>query len=171
MRQKTYKLYSFPSTIKDWNNLDRETRESKSLSIFKKRILNKIRPAKASYFGIKDHTHIKYLTMLRLDQSPLRAHKFEHGFLNTTDNLCVACGVKEDTEHFLLFCRSYHLSRSTLMQNVSDIIGRAVSTFPRRTLVNILLRGKEDIDEKKNYLILNCVVDYIIQSKRLDIYG
>ena len=168
---KTYKLSFFPSTIKDWNKLDRETRESNSLSIFKKRILNKIRPAKASYFGIKDHTHIKYLTMLRLDQSPLRAHKFEHGFLDTTDNLCVACGVKEDTEHFLLFCRSYHLSRSTLMQNVSDIIGRAVSTFPRRTLVNILLRGKEDIDEKKNNLILNCVVDYIIQSKRLDIYG
>ena len=57
------------------------------------------------------------------------------------------------------------------MQNVSDIIGSAVSTFPRRTLVNILLRGKEDIDEKKKNLILNCVVEYIIQSKRLDIYG
>ena len=133
--------------------------------------MNKIRPKKASYFGIRNHDHVRYLTMLRLDLSPLRDHKFRHGFLDTSNGLCHVCKKKEDTEHFLLFCRSYILSRSTMMHNITNILGYDVSTLPKRTLVNLLLYGREDITVSKNYLILNNVIEYIIQSKRLDIFG
>ena len=57
------------------------------------------------------------------------------------------------------------------MQNISEILGYDVSTLPKRTLVNLLLYGREDITVSKNYLILNNVIEYIIQSKRLDIFG
>ena len=56
------------------------------------------------------------------------------------------------------------------MQNISEILGYDVSTLPKRTLVNLLLYGREDITVSKNYLILNNVIEYIIQSKRLDIF-
>ena len=166
-----YKLSFFPSTIRDWNRLDRVVKEARSKTIFKKRILNQIRPKKASYFGIRDHDHIKYLTMLRVDQSPLRAYKFGHGFLDTSNGLCTLCNSKEDTVHFLLLCRSYILARTTLLHNVSDTLGFNVSTLPRRSLVNILLFGKEGIPDEKNFQILNFVVDFIIKSKRLDLFG
>ena len=135
-----YKLSFFPSAIRDWNNLDNEIRESKSKNIFKKRILNKIRPKKASYFGIRNHDHVRYLTMLRLDLSPLRDHKFRKGFLDTSNG-----------------------------QNISNILGYEMSTLPRRMLVNLLLYGREDTTAEKNNLILNNVIEYIIKSKRLDI--
>jgi len=166
-----YKLSFIPSAIKDWNNLDDEIRDSRSKNIFKKRILNKIRPKKASYFGKRNHDHVRYLTMLRVGLSPLRSHKFNHGFLDTPNGLCTLCNQKEDTNHYLLSCRSYILSRATLMQKISEILGYDVSTLPKRTLVNLLLYGREDITVSKNYLILNNVIEYIIQSKRLDIFG
>ena len=56
-----------------------------------------------------------------------------------------------------------------MMQNISNILGYDVSTLPRRTLVNLLLYGREDTTAEKNNLILNNVIEYIIKSKRLDI--
>ena len=53
----------------------------------------------------------------------------------------------------------------------SDTLGFNVSTLPRRSLVNILLFGKEGIPDEKNFQILNFVVDFIIKSKRLDLFG
>ena len=164
----SYKLSFFPSTIRDWNNLDMEIKDANSKHIFKKRILNKIRPKKDSYYGIRNNDHIRYLTMLRCDLSPLRDHKFRKGFLDTNNNLCLVCNRKEDTVHFLLHCRSFSLSRTTLLQRVTELLGWDVSILPRGRLVSTLLYGRGDTTYHNNYLILKSVVDYIIQSKRLD---
>ena len=166
----SFRLSFFPSTIKDWNNLDNNIREAKSKLIFKKCILNKIRPKKASYFGIRDHNHIRYLTMLRLGLSPLKAHKYRHGFQDIANGLCEVCNTKEDTKHFLLLCRSYTSLRTTLLQKISNILHLDVSTLSRRSLVNILLFGRKDIPDSDNNRILNSVIDFIIKSKRLDIF-
>ena len=168
--KSVYKLSFFPATIRDWNILDKDIKDAKTKNIFKKRILNKIRPKKASYFGIRDHSHIKYLTMLRVGLSPLRAHKFKNGFSDTSNRLCIVCNTTEDTEHFLLLCRSFTPLRSTLLQKVSDILEFEVSNIPRRSLVNILLFGKEDIPINKNLSILNLVIEFIISTKRLDYF-
>ena len=106
--------------------------------------------------------------MLRCDLSPLRDHKFRHGFLDTNNNLCLVCNRKEDTVHFLLHCRSFSLSRTTLLQRVTELLGWDVSILPRGRLVSTLLYGRGDTTYHNNYLILKSVVDYIIQSKRLD---
>ena len=90
--------------------------------------------------------------------------------MDTTNELCKTCNAKEDTEHFLLLCRSYSFPRSTLLQKVSDIVGFEVSTLPRRRMVDILLYGKEGITDQNNNLILTHVIEYIINTKRLDIY-
>ena len=109
--------------------------------------------------------------MLRVGLSPLRDHKFKYGFSDTSNRLCIVCNTTEDTEHFLLLCRAFTPLRSTLLQKVSDILEFEVSNIPRRSLVNILLFGKEDIPINKNLSILNLVIEFIISTKRLDYFG
>ena len=45
-----FKNYFFPSAIIEWNNLDPSLRNSKSISVFKEKILNFIRPSPNSFF-------------------------------------------------------------------------------------------------------------------------
>ena len=45
-----FKNYFFPSAIIEWNNLDPNLRNSKSISVFKEKILNFIRPFQNSFF-------------------------------------------------------------------------------------------------------------------------
>ena len=78
-----YKKSFFPSTIVDWNNIDFDIKTSKTKNIFKKRLLNKIRPKKASFFNLKNTDDIRNLTMIRLNLSPLRAHKHNYNFSDT----------------------------------------------------------------------------------------
>ena len=93
-RHNYFKNSFFPSTISEWNNLDCKIRNSGSLSIFKKNLLNFIRPAN-SIFNFHIPYGIKLLTRLRLGLSHLRDHKFRHYFQDTLNPLC-DCG--NDTE-------------------------------------------------------------------------
>ena len=45
-----FKNSFFPSAIIEWNNLDPNLRNSKSISVFKEKILNFIRPFQNSFF-------------------------------------------------------------------------------------------------------------------------
>ena len=163
-----YKKSFFPSTIVDWNNIDFDIKTSKTKNIFKKRLLNKIRPKKASFFNLKNTDDIRNLTMIRLNLSPLRAHKHNYNFSDTPHPFCSVCGSIEDTNHYLLLCKSFRLMRSTLMQKVSDILCFDVSTLPKKRIVSILLYGKEDICDEKNSNILRATTFFIQCSKRFD---
>ena len=66
----------FSSTLSEWNNLDCKIRNSGSQEeIFKKNLLNFIRPCANSIFNIHDPYGIKLLTRLRLGLNHLRDHK------------------------------------------------------------------------------------------------
>ena len=169
-RNSKFKLSFFPSTIKDWNILDSETKKSKSTNIFKNKILNKIRPKKKSYFGLKDNDKIKYLTMLRMSLSPLRAHKFKYNFIDTSDPYCIVCESPEDTKHYLLHCRSFRLSRTTLMQNISNLLNLDFTTIPQKKIIAILLYGNDESNCEINTHILEEVTTFIANSKRLDTF-
>ena len=73
----------FPSVIIEWNNLDSNLRNSKSISVFKEKILNFIRPSQNSVFDIRNPKGIKLITKPRLGLSHLREHKFKHSFQDT----------------------------------------------------------------------------------------
>ena len=147
-RTNKYKSSFLPSTINDWNMLEVEIKTSETKSIFKKKLLNKIRPKKSSYFGLRNHDHVRYITMLRMELSPLRAHKHKYNFNDTSDPLCIVCGVIEDTCHYLLHCKSYRLARVSLLQEVSRISAVDMSTLPQRRRVSILLYGSQELNEK-----------------------
>ena len=159
----------FPSTIIDWNRKELDgIRNIKSKSVFKNRLLCKMRPKKIPFFGLSDHNRVRHISMLRMSLSPLNAHKFAYNFPGAISASCISCGNEETTNHYLLTCISYRLSRATMFQDVSEIIGVDISTLPMKTRTSILLYGKGDLNDDENSKIMKIVTDFTIQSKRFD---
>ena len=86
-----FKNSFFPSVIAEWNNLDFGIRNSESINIFKKSILNFIRPIPNSTFNCHNSRGIKFITRLRLGLSHLREHKFKNSFQDCLNPFC-DCG-------------------------------------------------------------------------------
>ena len=59
-------------------------RNSKSISVFKEKILNFIPPSPNFFFDHQNPKGIKIITRLRLVQSHLREHKFKHSFIESS---------------------------------------------------------------------------------------
>ena len=167
-QSKRYKLSFFPSTISDWNLLDNNTQKSPTTSIFKNKILNKIRPKKRSYFGLSDNNVTRCLSLLRFNLSPLRAHKFDKKFRDTTDPFCLVCGCVENTEHFLLRCNAFTDLRTTLIQKVSHSLQQNFLDLPNKTKINILLYGEKSAKDEINKAVLAEVGFFILKSKRFN---
>ena len=75
-----FKNKYFPSTIIEWNKLDANFRDSLSHSIFKKRILEFIRPSPDSIFNSCSSVGLNYLTILRFGLNHLDEHIFRPNF-------------------------------------------------------------------------------------------
>ena len=78
----------FPSTVIEWNNLDKSIRSSESFALFKKSILQFIRPTSNRTFNCHNPIGIKLTTTLRSGLSHLRGHKFKHDFLDCLNLIC-----------------------------------------------------------------------------------
>ena len=105
----------FPSTIKEWNNLNPHIRKSKSISIFKSNILKFIRPKTNNVYHCHNPKEITLITRLRLGLSHLRERKFKHSFQDCLDPLCLCCNETETSTHYLLHCLTYTNERMTLL--------------------------------------------------------
>ena len=79
-RSNFFRNYFFPSTITEWNKLDRDIHNSDSLSVFKLSLLKFVRPVANSVFEINNPYGLKLLTRLCLGLSHLLYHKFRHNF-------------------------------------------------------------------------------------------
>ena len=165
-----HKLSFFPSTIRDWNRLELETKKSESKKRFKGILNNTIRPKKKSYFGLKDNNKVRYLTILRMELSPLKANKVGRNFPDAYGGLCLTCGSEEHTKHFLLHCASFRLSRTTLMQRISELINFDILTLPENKIVTIFTNGDPQFDFATNTMILTEVTKFISDSRRLDTF-
>ena len=75
-----FKNCFFPSTINEWNNLDRNIRNSESVGFFKSKILKFLRPKPNSIYNCYNPKGVILITRLRLGLSHLREHKFKHSF-------------------------------------------------------------------------------------------
>ena len=73
----------------EWNKLSREVRNSENIRIFKKGLLEFIRPLPNSIFDIYYPFDVKLVTRLRLGLSHLKEHKFKHGFNDTINPIFI----------------------------------------------------------------------------------
>ena len=149
IRQIFFKNWFFPFTVIGCNNLDLPIRNSKNLSVFKKSILQFIRPSLSNAYNCFKTSRIKYLTSLRLGLSHLRDCKFKHGFLDSLNPIC-SCGLDiETTCHYLLHSLNFINERTLLLNNVSKITKDALPSC-ETSFVKLVLYGDDSFDSATN---------------------
>ena len=98
-KTKFYSDYFLPSSIKLWNRLPIDTRNSRSLNIFKERIKTQNSKCPAHYYSGTRLGQILH-TMLRINKwAPV--HSKSGGFP-------CACGQVESTSHFFISCKKIY---------------------------------------------------------------
>ena len=168
VRHTFFRNSYFPSIVTEWNNLDKSIRNSESFSIFKKNILQFIRPSPNSIFNCHNPKGVKLLTRLRLGLSHLRDHKFKHSFQDSLNPIC-NCGTNvETTTHYLLHCPLFSDERLILINNIRNIDNNILNLNDSR-FSEVLLFGNSSFNNTKNTSILNTTIKYIVSSKRSEV--
>ena len=165
----------FLSAVIEWNKLDLNNRNSESLNIFKKTLLNFIRPSGSTIFNCHNSTifnchnskGVKLLTRLRLGLSHLRKHKFKYSFQDSL-NPIRSCGNDiESSAHYLLHCPNFSNQRSTFL-NIIGSIDRNILTRSDSQVTETLLYGDSNSNNITNTLILNVTIDFLTATRRFD---
>ena len=115
-RTKSFSKTCFPLCIEEWNKLNPEIRNAKSIYKFKKSIITE--KLENSLYYVHDPIGVKLLSRLRLQFTHLNEYKFIHGFNDTVNPMC-PCGTDvETTEYFLLRCHYFSTQRSELLDHL-----------------------------------------------------
>ena len=133
-----FKYSFFPNFLSEWSQLAPEIQNSKSIAVFKNKLLSFIRARKRSVFNVSDPEVVKYLIRLRLHFSHLNEHNFGHGFLDTLNPLCNSSLEVEDNEHFFLRCLNFGNARRSLFIDISSI-NSSFKNLPSHLKVELLL--------------------------------
>ena len=147
-RTDCFKYSFFPSTLKDWFNLDASIRNSESIAIFKSRLLSLIRPSQSNVYNIFDPIGLKLLTRLRLGFSHLNEHKFRHNFQDCLNPLCLCSLEIEDTIHYLLHCQYFFEHRINFINSVRSV-SENFESFSDNDKRDILLYGDHSLTQIK----------------------
>ena len=167
VRHNFFKNSFFPSVISEWNKLDLEIHNSASLEIFKKHLLNFIRPNSSNAFDTNNLLGLKLLTRLRIGFSHLKEHKFKHNFQDSIDPLC-SCGNEiESTVHFFLHCPNFTTQRQTLLNKLKSI-NASIMTENENSVVRTLLFGRPDLRYSTNKEIINATISFILTTERFN---
>ena len=139
----------------------------KSLSNFKRGILQFVRPSLNNTYNSFSNKKIKHISRLHLGLSHLCGHKFKHNFLASHNPIC-SCGLDiEITYYYLFHCLNFTNERSILLNIVSGL-NKDIGTSSDATFVKVLLHGDKSFDLVTNTLILNAYVDFLLLSKMFD---
>ena len=162
-----YKNSFFPDVIKSWNNLGSELQTALSLSNFKNKLTNLIRPNSKSIFKIHDPLGIKFLYQLRVGLSPLKCHKKSHNFLDTPNDWCECLSAPEDTQHFLLKCTFFFVQRQKLLTSVNNLL---INTNLLHLIhdYKLYLYGHHTLTDHTNNNILSSTILYIKETGRFN---
>ena len=159
----------FPSTVFELNNFNLKIRNFKTFTAFKKRILKFIRPPSNYIFNGHSPKAIKLITRLRLSLSHLCEHKFQHSFQDTL-NPIGSCGDDIETViHYLLHCPNYLDERRTFLDNLASIGGN-IHDKNEFQISELLLFGVSSNSDASNTCILNATIQYILATKRFDVF-
>ena len=138
-----------------------ENRRFGSCNLFRKSLLNFIRPSTSKVYNINATVGIKLITRLRLGFSHLREHKLKHNFQDTLNPLCSCSTEVESTSHYFLRCHFFEALRATIMNELGNI-NSDLTTLRDENLTNILLYGNQIYDDKTNQIVLMHVIRYMI---------
>ena len=157
-----------PSTVIEWNNLDKSIRSSETFAFFKKSILQFIRPTPNRTFKCHNPIGIKLITRLKLSLSHLRDHKFKYNFLDRLNLICCWDKDIETTVLYLFHCPNFSDERSIFLNNLRSIDENVLSGSDSGISETVLF-GIFSFNDTKNTSILNTTIDYILSTKRFDV--
>ena len=167
VKHNFFKKYFFPSVISAWNKLDLEIRNSASLEIFKKHLLNFTRPNSTDAFNINNLLGLKLLTHLRIGFSHLKEHKCKHNFRDSVDPLCSCGNDIESTVHFFLHCPNFTTQRQTRLNKLKSI-NASIMNENENSVVRMLLFGRPDFSYSTNKEIINVTISFILTTERFN---
>ena len=147
----------FPNTIREWNSLDINVRNSINLSTFKRKIKTPINQA-PFYFREGDRKLNILHTKLRYRCSGLNS---DLSRVNLVESNNCSCGTApEDAGHYFLHCHKYDLLRQQLFSNLM--------TLTNNINLKTILFGDESLTSNCNNKIFKFVQDFIKRSKRFE---
>jgi hypothetical protein len=155
-RTEIYSKSVIPSSIKLWNELDPNIRDSETLSLFKNKI-NKLFENRQvpTFFKIGERTQSVYHARLRNRCSSLNADLY---YNHLRDSPRCDCGFEvENAEHFFFVCKRYQIERRDLF--LATRVFHPLSAHK-------LLFGNENLTDEENGLIFLEVQKYIKRTKR-----
>ena len=167
-RTNPYSNTFYPHSVKIWNEIGPEFRQSDSLSIFKSKTLKMVRFSKKSIFDIHNTKCIKRLYQLRVGLSPLRHHKMRKGFRDTPTDICHCLRSPETTEHYLIHCDLYTEPRINLFHVITPILESHGLNLHGDLLINLLLYGNNTLSYDENKAILTATLTFILKSTHFE---
>ena len=143
-----------PSTVREWNLLPFDLRNTDSLSSFKCSLNSNSSTVVPAYYYVGTRKSQVLHTRLRTDCSQLNLSLFQK---NIVDSPLCHCGEVESVCHYLLTCTSYQHHRTHLINEIAPI---------RTPTAKLLLNGDPSLDYQDNRTIFEAVQNYIVQTKR-----
>ena len=162
----SYRDSFYPDSIRSWNRLGNEFRNSPTLKSFKSKMIALYRPPIRSIFDIHDTEGVKWLYQLRVGLSPLNYHKHSHNFLDTPSNKCIVCNTIENTQHFMLSCSIYNDARIVLFRSLNTLLPNFYDLSDTNK-TNVLLYGDKCQTYEVNKQILLKTITFLKETKRL----
>ena len=136
-------------------------------SIFRKSLLNFIRPSASKVYHINDTIGIKLITRLRFGFSNFREQKLKHNFQDTLNPVC-SCSIDvESIPHYFLHFPFFDVLRATFMNDLRNI-DSDLPTLRAENPTNILLYGNLMYEDKTNEIIVMHLIGYIKDLQRFD---
>ena len=157
----------FPSAVTEWNKIDKNIRKSESFNILKKNILRFIRPSQNRVYNCHKPNGIKLLTTLRVELSQLREYKFKNSFQDTLNP------IRTLLIRYVIVAKILKLHLITLF-TVQTFYKKGRPSWTQSVvllpifLIEIILHGKEDLDNINNTSILYATIDCLIETKRFN---
>ena len=155
----------FPSTIIEWNKLDKDIRNAEIHALFTKHPLSFIRPEANNKFNKHNAKGIKLLPRLRVGFSHLKERKFRHNFVNAINPLCSCGNFVESIKHFFLHFTNFSNQRLTFINKIKDIDKRIFDKNDS-LITQTLLFGDEKPPITDNKSILEATIQFLIYSAR-----
>ena len=141
----------FPSSVRAWNALPEETKQSTTVLAFKNKLnTNLRRPPK--YYNAGTRLGQVLHARLRMECSSLNSHLYHK---NIIDSPSCTCGGFERTHHFLFTCPRFAAARNAHLH-------RNLHNYSTRDL----LFGSETKTDRQNEAIFLQVQDFSIHSTR-----
>ena len=136
-------------------------------NIFRKSLLNFIRPSAIKVYNINDTIEIKLITRRHFSFSNFWEQKLKHNFQDTLNPVC-SCSIDvESISHYFLPFPSFDVLRATLMNDLRNI-DSDLPTLRDENPTNILLYGNLMYEDKTNEIIVMHLIGYIKDLQRFD---